>query len=155
MTNRRIPAHGRQRTTGFTLIEVMVTVAIIAILASIALPSYRDYVVRGHLADATSALATYRGLMEQHFQDNRTYKTVDTFVSPCAVTDATKRTFNNFVVSCSTLEANKYVLLATGSGPVSGFSFTVNQKDEKATTAAPAGWSTCTSKWLVKKGDAC
>ena len=81
--------HPTARTArGFTLIEVMITVAIVAILAVVALPSYREYVVRGQLANATNGLATIRAQMERHFQDNRTYATSGTFVTPCARTDA-------------------------------------------------------------------
>jgi len=58
---------------GFTLIELMIVVAIIAILSTIAYPAYTDYITRGKITEATSALASKRILMEQFFQDNRTY----------------------------------------------------------------------------------
>jgi type IV pilus assembly protein PilE len=141
---------------GFTLIELMIAVAIVAILVSVALPSYRDYLIRGHLADASNGLALMRAQMERHYQDNRNYASVGSFVTPCASTDATSRTFNHFVVTCSgTPTATTYTLLATGNGPVTGFGFTVNQADVRATTAAPAGWNTCNTKWLLKKGATC
>jgi type IV pilus assembly protein PilE len=147
---------GAQRSQpGFTLIEVMITVAIIAILAAVALPSYRDYVLRGQLVDATSALATFRADMERHFQDNRTFATVGAFTTPCA-RDVAVRTVGNFVVSCTAApSATAYTLQAVGSGPVAGFAYTVNQLDQRATTAAPAGWGACNTKWILKRGQAC
>ena len=53
-TSSRFP---RRPAAGFTLIELMITVAIIAILASVAYPSYRDHVAKGRRAEA-KALAT-------------------------------------------------------------------------------------------------
>ena len=59
--------------SGFTLIEVMITVAIVAILGAIAVPSYNEYVQRARITEATSALSDMRNKMEQYFQDNRTW----------------------------------------------------------------------------------
>jgi len=152
----RLTRIGRTLSRGFTLIELMIAVAIVAILVGVALPNYRDYIVRGHLADASNGLALMRAQMERHYQDNRSYATVGTFTTPCASTDAAPRTFNNFVVSCSaTPTATAFTLAATGNGPVAGFTFTINQTDVRATTAAPTGWTTCTTKWLLKKGATC
>lgn len=150
---RRSPANAR----GFTLIEVMITVAIIAILAAVAIPNYRDYVSRSRLADASTGLATMRAQMERYYQDNRTYANSGTFVSPCNNSVVSARTFGNFVISCTgTLNASEFKLQAVGSGPSSGFTYTVNHQDVRATTALPTGWgSTCTSKWITKKGDTC
>ena len=55
-----------QRPTGFTLIEVMITVAIVAILAAIALPNYTDYVRRGKIQEATTALLAMREIGRAH-----------------------------------------------------------------------------------------
>jgi len=152
----RASGRARARSRGFTLIELMIAVAIVAILVGVALPSYREYVIRGHLADASNGLALMRAQMERHYQDNRSYATTGTFTTPCASSDATTRTFNHFVVTCSgTPTATAFTLAATGSGPAAGFTFPINQADVRATTAAPTGWSTCTTKWLTKKGAAC
>lgn len=145
----------RKLNKGFTLIELMIAVAIVAILTMVAVPSYSSYIMRGHLADATSGLAAMRAQMERHYQDNRSYATVGTFTTPCAAA-ANTRTFGNFVVSCSgTPDATTFTLQAVGSGPVAGFTYTITQADVRATTAAPTGWNTCATKWLTKKGQAC
>jgi len=137
---------------GFTLIEVMIVVAIVAILAAIAVPSYRDYLIRGALTDATNGLSSVRAQMERHFQDNRTYATVGTFTTPCATTS----TFGAFAVSCSgTPDATSFTLQAVGSGSVTGFAYTINQNDVRATTAAATGYNTCGSSWLTKRGQTC
>lgn len=151
-----IPGSGARRSAdgGFTLIELMIAVAIVAILSAVAYPSYRDYIVRGQLTDATTALSTFRADMERHFQDNRSFDTVGSFTAPCKVAEAS-RTVGNFVISCSAVDASTYTLLATGKGPVAGFGFTVTHQDVRATTAAPSGWSTCNKAWLTKRGQAC
>jgi prepilin-type N-terminal cleavage/methylation domain-containing protein len=148
--NRRA---GRQ--SGFTLIEMMIVVGIIAILAAIAIPNYRDYVLRGQIVDATNALSAFRANMERHFQDNRTYETVGAFTSPCLLPVA-QRTVGPFVVSCSAgPAATTYTLQAAGTGSLSAFVFTVNQADTRGTTGAPTGWGTCATRWILKKGQTC
>lgn len=147
----------QRQPRGFTLIEVMIVVAIIGILAAIGYPSYRDYVIRGGLVDATNGLTAMRADMEKHFQDNRTYQSVPPFTSPCLRAVAA-RTFGEFVVTCSAgPTATTYTLSATANAgtAVAGFVLTVDQADVRGTAAAPTGWQTCATRWLTKKGAAC
>ncbi|QIR15196.1 type IV pilin protein [Shewanella aestuarii] len=58
---------------GFTLIEVMITVVIVGILASIAYPNYTQYVARGARADALAGLMNVSNLQEQYYLDHRAY----------------------------------------------------------------------------------
>ncbi|MFM2447938.1 MAG: hypothetical protein RIS44_388 [Pseudomonadota bacterium] len=151
----------RARQRAFTLIEVMIVVAIIAILAAIALPSYNDYITRGRLVEGTNALAALRANMERHFQDNRTYLTVTvggtTFTSPCGALP----TVPNFTLSCppATLTAVTYGLTATGTGPLSGIAFTLDQVNAATTTVSGsfASWSPTSPAacWVTRRGQTC
>ena len=69
----RIARFAGRTITGFTLIELMVVVAIMGILAAIAIPMYGDYVTRSRIIDGTSKLGDIRTQMEKYFMDNRTY----------------------------------------------------------------------------------
>ncbi len=63
-----------QKAVGFTLIELMVTVAIVGILAAVAYPSYQNYVLKSNRAAATGCLMEYAQFMERTFTQNMTYK---------------------------------------------------------------------------------
>jgi len=64
-----------QREKGFTLIELMVVIAVIGVLAVIAIPTYRDYMLRGHRTEAKNMLLDVASRQEQYFTDNKTYTT--------------------------------------------------------------------------------
>lgn len=135
---------------GFTLIELMITVAIIGILAAIAIPSYTDYVKRGYIADATNTLSSMRAKLEQHYQDNRAYTTVGAFTTPCTAT-----TVGKFNITC-TLAASTFTVTATGTGPAAGFTYSINQSNQQATVSLPSGWGSATTAcWITSKGGAC
>jgi type IV pilus assembly protein PilE len=133
---------------GFTLIELMVAVVIVAILAAVALPQYKDYVTRGRIPDATSALASKAVMLEQFFQDNRTYVN-----APACASDTTTSRF--FTFSCTSSTATAFTLTATGTGAMANFTYTVNQSGAKATTSVPTGWTSNSTCWVARKDGTC
>lgn len=60
---------------GFTLIEIMITVAIIGILAAVALPAYQNYVLRAGRTEGQAALMDISARLEQYYLGNKTYTT--------------------------------------------------------------------------------
>lgn len=138
--------------TGFTLIELMIVVAVIGILTLVAFPAYNDYVIRGKLIEATSALSDGRVKMEQFFQDNRKYG--DAGGTTCPATIPASST--NFNYTCSTPTTDTYTITATGTGSLSDFIYTVDEANAKKTTGLKAGWGTATMNcWITSKGGAC
>lgn len=124
---------------GVTLLELLTVIAVISILAAIAIPSYRDFVRRGQVEEATAVLSQGRVSTEQFFLDNRTFED-----APCpADTD-------HFEMSCES-DATTYTITATGAGALSDFVYTINERNERSTTS-PWGDGAC---WIMKKGQAC
>lgn len=141
-----------RRQTGFSLIELMMVVAIVAVLASIALPAYTDYIRRGKVTEAVSGLSEMRVRMEQFFQDNRTYE------GACATGTVAPLPSNtpNFTFSCSGLTVTTYTVTATGvtGSTMNGFSYSVNQSNTRTSTVS-AGWSNNGCGWVLKKDGTC
>ena len=140
----RTPVRLPARSAGFTLIELMIAVAIVGILTMIALPAYKDYVKRGKLTEAFNQLSTCAVTLGQFYQDNRTYSG-----GSCPAT-------TNFSYSLSAATATGYTLQAQGSTTiVTGFTFTLNDQGSRATVSAPTGWPTNGTCWVSSRSGSC
>lgn len=148
----RIQNHDRStqttRQNGYTLLELLLAVAIVGILSAIAIPNYKDYVTKGKIPDATANLATTRVKMEQYFQDNRTY----VGFTGCPTASASQY----FTFACAPGDATHYTITATGYGTMAGFQYTIDQDGAKKSEVSASGWegssNTC---WITQKGGKC
>jgi type IV pilus assembly protein PilE len=154
----RLVASAR-RSAGFTLIEVMIVVAIIAILSAVAVPTYGDYLRRGQLPEAFTFMGNYRVRMEQFFQDNRNYGSNNTCARATAGVpawaDLTKSGAQYFTFTCTLNSASAYTLTATGSaGRARGHVYTIDQNNTKTTTTYKGAAVSGKACWLVR-GNEC
>jgi len=174
--NSRLPSasHSKLAQAGFTLIELMITVAVVAILARIALPSYQQYVLRGRVSTVMGQMAGFGASMQQYYQDNRTYATstgvavngsicgnggMPSSGSPSGIAIVPAAT-TDFSFSCtaSTSGAPTFTLTATGlsTSLANGLTYTLDQTGARATTATGStGWPTNTSCWVRNKTGDC
>lgn len=139
----------QRRQTGVTLIELMVAIAIIGILSAIALPSYRDYVMRGRLTEAFSTLSSSQPNAEQFWSNQRTFVGFDG-----ATSNAFPAATPNFTYSMTNATNASYTLVATGRAAAAGFVYTIDQQGVRTSTV-PSGWTGSTSCWVDRRSGAC
>ena len=137
---------------GFTLLEVMIVVAIVAVLAAIALPNYSDYIKRGKIIEATSGLSDMRTRMEQWYLDKRTYANGCTTYLP-----AVQPTVHAFTIVCTIEAANAYKVTATGNAAdgMTGFTYWIDDQNTHGTDSTAWGDPATTLCWYTRKGGSC
>ncbi|WP_104655329.1 type IV pilin protein [Ralstonia insidiosa] len=148
MNRITIPAVSR-RQTGFSLMELMITVAIIAILARIAYPSYQQYVLKSHRADAKTALLDLATRQERFFTLQNNYTS-----SPTALGYASGASFPLAIQSGTQSYYQLYVGV-TGTAGASGTAAPGYSASAVPTTAqAPDACGTYTINQLGVQGNA-
>jgi type IV pilus assembly protein PilE len=132
------------------MLEVMIVVAIVAILAAIALPNYADYIKRGKIIEATSALSDLRTRYEQYYLDNRKYS------GGCGpISAAVGPPVRSFTITCVDTD-NTYTGTATGIAGegMANFIYTINEQNVHATTST--GWGPASATcWTTRKDGSC
>jgi type IV pilus assembly protein PilE len=97
-----------KRESGFTLIEVMIAVVIIGILAAIAFPSYREYILRGQRTEGVALLSEGAARQERYYAQNNTYAD-----DVAKLNMAANSTNDLYTLSVASASATAYTLTAT------------------------------------------
>lgn len=138
---------------GFTLIELMITVAIVAILARVAVPSYQEYIKRGARADAQSALLEAAQYLERVYSECNSYILRDASTTPPCTTAVSalpaslqvspREGRKKYDISATTLAAQNYVVSAAPVSSDACGTFTIASNGVKGLTGNTWSVSDC------------
>ncbi|MEI8617355.1 prepilin-type N-terminal cleavage/methylation domain-containing protein [Pseudoalteromonas sp. B193] len=110
-----------QKQQGFTLIELMIVVAIIGILAAVALPAYQDYTLKARFAEVKTSAASVKTTMAQCLQENNNIITAcDTFADLGIAAPAANDNLASVAIAATT-----GVITATGTDSAGAYTYTL------------------------------
>jgi type IV pilus assembly protein PilA len=128
---------------GFTLIELMIVVAIVGILAAIALPAYQDYVVRSKMSEAEAAIAACKTSVSE-------YTSTHAGNLPAATTDAGCSTDSTHYMAALTVTSGKIVATTqnTGANPECTLTLSPGTVSDATITSWGGTFGGCSSKFV-------
>jgi len=140
-----------KKSSGFTLVEVMIVIAIVAIGASVAIPYYRDYVERSRLSEAFSTLSMLTTRMESYYLDNRSYFNEDS--GNCGV-PSPKGEY--FTFECES-EGDYYIWTAKASFGDNDYEFQINDEENSMVKKTNVFKSESITKdcWIIHEDGEC
>lgn len=140
--------YSKKNPSGFTLIELMVTVAIVAILAAVAIPSYQQYVMRGKRAAAQAQMMEIANRQQQYFLANRAYADKNTLQSNgYALPGEVSASYGYDIALDKVLDASCAVVATTVPSFVITFNATGGQQSDGNLTLSSEGVKCPAGKW--------
>ena len=146
---RITPTH---RASGFTLVEMLTTLALLGVLAAVAYPSYAAHLHRAHRADAQAALMDAAFFMQRHYAAHHRYDTGDASAPlvnlPAPLNQSPRQGAAHYVIHVTQADAGSYTLSATptATGPMAHDpcgSLTLNQHHTRGITGTTVSVAQC------------
>lgn len=133
----------RRRERGFTLIELMIAVVVVAILAAIAFPSYQRYVLRSHRVEAQAVLSEAAARQERYYSQNNAYASTAAALNMTSNVNA----LQYYSLAISNVTATTYTLTATAKGAQAKDGQCLSLSLDQAGTRSNTGTGTGTTCW--------